>query len=288
MARRVAGRDRAPAQAGLPGLGDAGATPANTLCRPPAAWLAEGGARRFGDWWPLLQAWAESAAGRATLAAVDARVAAGASVYPADPFRALALTPRAATRVLILGQDPYHGPGQAEGLAFSVPAGQRVPPSLRNILHECGGGSGADSGQGSLAGWAGQGVLLLNAVLTVEDGRPASHAGLGWQALTDAICGALAADATPKVFLLWGAQAQAKQGLIAGADRAGAHRVLVANHPSPLSARRPPIPFVGCGHFEQANAFLRDAGRGEIDWRQRAALQAVAPVLRGPARQAPR
>ena len=220
-------------------------------------------AENLGDWQPLLRRWRSSAAGQALVQAVDARVAAGATVYPADVFRALALTPLAEVRVLILGQDPYHGPGQAEGLAFSVPEGQKLPPSLRNIFKELHRDLGLHPpGNGSLLPWARQGVLLLNACLTVEDGQPGSHAKLGWQALTDAICVALAEDPSPKVFMLWGAHAQAKAPLLAQPQ----HRVLMANHPSPLSALRPPVPFIGCGHFGAANRFLREAGRGEVRW----------------------
>ncbi len=219
----------------------------------------------FGDWQGLLDLWRGSAAGKALVQAVDARVAAGAVVYPAQVFRALALTPLSQTRVLILGQDPYHGPGQAEGLAFSVPRGQRVPPSLRNIFKELQRDLGLPQpASGSLLPWAEQGVLLLNAALTVEDGQPGSHAKLGWQALTDAVCQALAAEQAPKVFMLWGAHAQAKARLLAGGGVA--HRLLQCNHPSPLSALRPPLPFVGCGHFGLANVHLVGAGRGGVRW----------------------
>ena len=217
------------------------------------------------DWRPLLQLWGESKSGQATLAAVNARVEAGATVYPAQVLRALEVTPLAATKVLILGQDPYHGPGQAEGLAFSVPAGQRLPPSLRNIFKELERDLAlASPRSGSLLPWAERGVLLLNTTLTVEDGQPASHAKLGWQALTDAICQALWADQSPKVFMLWGAHAQ---GRLAAAQRVGPHCVLQSNHPSPLSATRSPVPFVGCGHFSSANRFLAASGRGAVDWR---------------------
>ncbi len=231
----------------------------NRLQRPLDALLAAD----HGDWQPLLQRWRASAAGQALVQAVDARVAAGAAVYPAQPFRALALTPLAQVKVLILGQDPYHGPGQAEGLAFSVPAGEKPPPSLRNIFKERQRDLGLPlPAQGSLLPWARQGVLLLNTSLSVEDGRPGSHAKLGWQALTDAICAVLAEDGSPKVFMLWGAHAQAKASLLGGTG----HRLLLANHPSPLSALRPPVPFIGCGHFGLANRFLRQAGRAEVDW----------------------
>ena len=216
------------------------------------------------DWQPLLQRWRDSESGRATLAAVDARVQAGATVYPAHVFRALKLTPLGATKVLILGQDPYHGPGQAEGLAFSVPAGQKVPPSLRNIFKELQHDLAlVPPGSGSLLPWAKRGVLLLNTSLTVEDGQPASHSKLGWHALTDAVCEALLTEQSPKVFMLWGAHAQARLPL-ARCD--GRHRVLQSNHPSPLSATRPPVPFIGCGHFSAANQFLAASGRGAVDW----------------------
>lgn len=217
----------------------------------------------FGSWQPLLQRWRATAAGQALVQAVDARVAAGASIYPAQVFRALALTPLPEVRVLILGQDPYHGPGQAEGLAFSVPAGEKPPPSLRNIFKELQRDLGlAPPAHGSLFSWAQQGVLLLNTSLTVEDGQAGSHAKLGWQALTDDICSAVAGDPGPKVFMLWGAHAQAKAPLLAE----GGHCLLASNHPSPLSALRPPLPFIGNGHFGRANGFLREAGRAEVAW----------------------
>ena len=220
------------------------------------------------DWRPVLEAWRHSPEGRALIAHVDGRVAAGVRVYPADVFRALRATPCAATRVVILGQDPYHGPGQAEGLAFSVPHGVRLPPSLRNIIKELR-RSQPDTASmplsGHLGAWAQRGVLLLNTSLTVEDGAPASHARRGWEALTDAVVRAAALDPRPKVFLLWGAHAQAKAALIEAAGRG--HRVLQSNHPSPLSAARPPLPFVGCNHFVMAADFLREAGGAGFDWR---------------------
>ena len=219
------------------------------------------------DWRPLLQHWSASEAGQATLAAVKARVEAGATVYPGQVFRALEVTPLAATKVLILGQDPYHGPGQAEGLAFSVPAGQRLPPSLRNIFKELERDLAlAPPRSGSLLPWAERGVLLLNTTLTVEEGRAASHAKLGWHALTDAVCQALLTDELPKVFMLWGAHAQARLPAATRGESHQAHRVLLCNHPSPLSATRPPVPFIGCGHFGSANRFLAANGRGEVEW----------------------
>ena len=220
--------------------------------------------RPLGDWQPLLDRWRRSPEGRATLAAVDARVSAGAVVYPAQVFRALELTPLAATQVVILGQDPYHGAGQAEGLAFSVPPSQRLPPSLRNIFKELQRDLHLPApASGSLLSWAARGVLLLNTALTVEDDLPASHAKLGWHALTDAICQALMEDRKPKVFMLWGAHAQARLPALA---RRGPHLVLECNHPSPLSATRGPTPFIGCGHFGQANRFLSAQGLGAVEW----------------------
>jgi uracil-DNA glycosylase len=219
----------------------------------------------FGDWQALLSAWRRSAAGESLVHAVDARVGQGAAVFPSQVFRALSLTPLSQTRVLILGQDPYHGAGQAEGLSFSVPAGLRLPPSLRNILKELQRDLGqAPPSSGSLVSWAERGVLLLNASLTVEEGRPGSHAGLGWHTLTDAVCAALWADAAPKVFMLWGAHAQSRVPLTS--DDRGRHCVLRSNHPSPLSASRPPRPFIGCGHFSRASDFLLSAGRGRMVW----------------------
>ena len=232
----------------------------NRLAAPLQAQLD----RVTSDWRPLLQRWSASEAGQATLAAVNARVESGATVYPAQVFRALEVTSLAATKVLILGQDPYHGPGQAEGLAFSVPAGQRLPPSLRNIFKELQRDLAlAWPRSGSLLPWAERGVLLLNTSLTVEDGQAGSHAKLGWHALTDAICQALLADKSPKVFMLWGAHAQAR---VPKAADGGPHRVLQSNHPSPLSATRPPVPFIGCGHFGSANRFLAANGRGAVEW----------------------
>jgi uracil-DNA glycosylase len=213
------------------------------------------------DWRPVVDAWAASPVGQKLMAYLAERAAAGATIYPPEPLRALTLTPLASTRVVILGQDPYHGPGQAEGLSFSVPEGVPFPPSLRNIFKEI----QRDLGKpfpptGSLVRWAEGGTLLLNAVLTVEDGQAASHAGKGWEVLTDALIRAAAEDPAPKVFMLWGAYAQAKAPLIEAAGQD--HLVLKANHPSPLSALKPPRPFIGCGHFSTAKAWLEERGRG--------------------------
>lgn len=219
-------------------------------------------------WQVVIEPFRASAAGQALCGFVDARVQAGATVFPASVFRALDLTLPADVRVVIFGQDPYHGRGQAQGLAFSVQAGQRLPPSLRNILTEVrsdtGKASVCEAAGGDLSEWARQGVLLLNSALTVEEGLPQSHAGRGWEVLTDALLAHVAAGPAPVVFLLWGAAAQRKRAAL---EQAG-HRLLLANHPSPLAARRPPIPFVGCRHFSQVNALLAELrpGSAPIRW----------------------
>ena len=194
------------------------------------------------------------------------RVQAAGEVYPLQVFAALHATPLAGVRVVILGQDPYHGPGQAHGLAFSVPHGVAIPPSLRNIRKELHRGLGLTLPEhGSLQAWAGRGVLLLNTVLTVSPGQAASHAGWGWEQLTDTLIQVLAEQNQPIVFMLWGAHAQKKRPLIEAAIGAKHHLILQSNHPSPLSATRGPEPFIGCGHFGQAQTFLRQAGL-DIDW----------------------
>ena len=191
-----------------------------------------------------------------------AELAAGRRFYPpADRvFNALALTPFDDVRVVILGQDPYHGPGQAMGLCFSVPAGVPLPPSLRNIYDELQQElSLARPSSGDLTPWAERGVLLLNAVLTVAPGQAASHAGKGWERFTDRAIAELSARRDGIVFLLWGRYAQQK-GAIVDATR---HHVLTAAHPSPLSASNG---FFGCGHFSRANALLASGGREPVDW----------------------
>ncbi|AOW15003.1 uracil-DNA glycosylase [Hydrogenophaga crassostreae] len=215
------------------------------------------------DWQASVDAfWAEKV-GQGLLHFLDGRLKAGAVIYPPEPLRALALTAPADVRVVILGQDPYHGPGQAEGLAFSVAPGIRLPPSLRNVFKELLRDLGlAPPSNGSLVRWAKQGVLLLNTCLTVEDGQPASHAGKGWESLTDTVIRCCSDRGPPKVFLLWGAHAQKKSVLIDGKR----HCVLSANHPSPLSASRGPAPFFGCGHFSKTNRWLSEAGETEIHW----------------------
>lgn len=229
------------------------------------------------DWRPVLDHFLASPTGQQLGRFVCGRLASGAVIYPQQPLRALELTPLTQIKVVILGQDPYHGPGQAEGLAFSVAPGVRLPPSLRNIFKEIardpllGHGALPAPTDGSLVRWAQQGVLLLNTCLTVEEGRPASHAQRGWEVLTDAIVTLVSSQENPMVFLLWGAHAQAKQRTIeiAGGNTEGVragHLVLTANHPSPLSALRPPKPFLGCGHFGLANDFLRQHGIQPIRW----------------------
>ncbi|WP_332741257.1 uracil-DNA glycosylase [Hydrogenophaga sp.] len=216
------------------------------------------------------QAWADltadfwsSTEGSALRSFLAARRAQGAAVYPPEPLRALQLTAPEEVRVVLLGQDPYHGAGQAEGLAFSVAPGVKPPPSLRNIFQELQRDLGLPQpSDGSLVRWARQGVLLLNTCLTVEDGQPASHAKRGWESFTDRVIERCSATGQPKVFLLWGAHAQKKAALI----DAGRHLLLFANHPSPLSARRGPLPFIGCGHFSQANAWLASQGFPTISW----------------------
>lgn len=205
------------------------------------------------------------------VAAAEANVAAlaqdGATVYPAPAlrYRALAMPP-AAVRVVILGQDPYHGEDmcngvmqpQAVGLSFSVPAGMRPPPSLRNMGKELLADTGETLGSGDLSHWAAQGVLLLNTGLTVTRDQPASHKKVGWHQVTDLIIGALGRDDVPRVFILWGAHAQAKAELIAAH-----HAVISSAHPSPLSASRG---FFGSRPFSRANAFLQLQGQPPLVW----------------------
>lgn len=194
---------------------------------------------------------------------LQGRIDQGYTVYPPleHVFEALNLTSPAAVKVVLLGQDPYHGPGQAHGLAFSVRPGQPPPPSLVNIFRELEQDTGiAPPADGFLEPWARRGVLLLNPVLTVERGRAGAHRGRGWERFTDTVIERVNALSPPSVFLLWGAQAQKKAGLV-DADR---HAVLRAPHPSPLSAYRG---FFGSRHFSRANDFLRRRGRGPVDWR---------------------
>ncbi len=196
---------------------------------------------------------------------LEAQEKAGKVIYPprGSRLRALELTPRDTVKVVILGQDPYHGPGQAHGLAFSVPEGVKIPPSLVNIRKELDNDLGVKSpGHGNLEGWARQGVLLLNNALTVEAGQAGSHQSLGWEAITDAAIAAVCAQSAPCVFMLWGNYARKKAQRVPGLMD-GRHLVLTAPHPSPLSAYSG---FFGCGHFSKANAFLEANGRSGIDW----------------------
>lgn len=219
----------------------------------PADWQVAPG------WQALVDEFFASIAGQKLQAFLQQRLDTGAVVFPPQPLRALELTPPDAVRVVILGQDPYHGRGQAEGLAFSVQPGVALPPSLRNIFKELQRDLGTAPPSfpqpgGSLRKWAQSGVLLLNTCLTVEEAQPASHANKGWEVLTDAIIRHVSQSAQPCVFMLWGSHAQSKRALI-DAQR---HLVLTANHPSPLSALRPPLPFIGCGHFSQARQWRED------------------------------
>ena len=190
------------------------------------------------------------------------RKAAGVCIYPpaSDIFAALNSTPFTKVKVVILGQDPYHGTGQAHGLCFSVRHGVVIPPSLHNIYRELHDDLGIPCpNHGCLADWARQGVLLLNSVLTVEHGRAGSHTGKGWEEFTDHIMVTLNHECNGLVFLLWGSYAQRKGTMI---DRKK-HKVLKAPHPSPLSAYRG---FLGCKHFSATNAYLRRFGHTPIDW----------------------
>jgi uracil-DNA glycosylase len=190
-------------------------------------------------------------------------IAAGRGFYPPGPlvFNALRLTPLDRVRIVILGQDPYHGRGQAMGLSFSVPPGVTPPPSLRNIFAELGTDLGLPVPRsGDLTQWAERGVLLLNSVLTVGPGSPASHAGKGWEAFTDRVIAEVSARCEGVVFLLWGRYAQQK-GAIVDTTR---HHVLTAAHPSPYSASNG---FFGCRHFSRANALLEQGGQAPVDWR---------------------
>jgi uracil-DNA glycosylase len=192
--------------------------------------------------------------------------ASGAEIAPPEAcvFRALEQTPPSAVRVVIVGQDPYHTPGVAQGLAFSVGQSDPLPPSLRNIFKEL----AADTGTtlrtaGDLSDWAAQGVLLLNTTLTVAHGHPKSHEGWGWEAVTDTVLSVCAEQPHPTVFMLWGALAIAKRNVILARAHRYPKHILTAAHPSPLSARRG---FFGCRHFTQCNAFLTAQGCPEIKW----------------------
>ncbi len=195
------------------------------------------------------------------MAHVERRLKDGAVIYPPrhQIFNAFRLTPLARLKVVILGQDPYHGPGQAHGLCFSVPFGIEQPPSLKNILKELADDLGCSPpNHGCLIHWAQQGVLLLNASLTVEAGRPQSHAHIGWTEFTDQVIQRISEHCDHLVFMLWGAFARRKKALIHAK-----HTILEAPHPSPLSAHRG---FLGCRHFSKANQALMAHGQSPIDW----------------------
>jgi uracil-DNA glycosylase len=228
------------------------------------------------DWRKHLQPFIDSPRFATLCAFVDQERAAGKTVYPDDVFRALRLTSPADVKVVILGQDPYHGEDkgapQAHGLAFSVPAPVRPPPSLRNIFKEIEASLGFPApSHGCLDSWAKQGVLLLNTSLTVERDKAGSHAKRGWEQCTDTLIHEMAMRHDGLVFMLWGAHAQAKRALID--STAKAHCVLESAHPSPLSAYRG---FFGSGHFKLANDYLTQHKREPIDWRLPAEAQLLA------------
>ena len=216
----------------------------------------------LGAWQALLQEEFEKPYWRTLAERVDAAYAAS-TVYPPreELFAAFRMTPPEAVRVVILGQDPYHEPGQANGLAFSVKPGVKLPPSLRNILTELQADCGVTPPEsGDLTAWARQGVFLLNSSLSVEAGKAASHQAFGWQTFTDAAVRAVAALPQPVAFVLWGAQAQKKRPLL---QSAAPRLVLCAPHPSPLSSYRG---FFGSRPFSQINAFLQENGEQPVDW----------------------
>ncbi len=198
---------------------------------------------------------------------LHAEKADGKRIFPkgSEYFRALDLTPLEQVRVVILGQDPYHGEGQAHGLCFSVQRGVRPPPSLVNIYKELKADCGIDPPRhGNLTHWAEQGVLLLNSVLTVEMGRAASHQGRGWEKFTDEVIALVARQERPIVFILWGAYAQKKAAFVKDVAQGGRHLVIKSAHPSPLSAHNG---YFGSRPFSRANAFLAEHGEAPIDWR---------------------
>ncbi len=218
------------------------------------------------DWYKVLVPVLESREGQALARFLAGEAATGKAIYPPAElrFRALELTPLHEVKTVILGQDPYHGPGQAMGLAFSVPGGVKLPPSLKNIYRELESDCGiAPSASGDLTRWARQGVLLLNTSLSVESGKAGSHAKRGWEAITDACILAVAKRAAPSAFILWGSHAQAKTQAIE-ANSGGQHLVIESPHPSPLSAYRG---FFGSRPFSRTNAFLEAHGRTAVDWR---------------------
>ena len=223
-------------------------------------WLSAKATELAGTGWQEdVDAFLRNDAGRALCARLDARLAQGIAICPQDPFRALRLTPREAVKVVILGQDPYHGEGQATGLAFAVQPGVKTPPSLRNIFKELQLWGPAKNTDGDLTGWAEQGVLLLNATLTVRAHQAGSHQRRGWEEFTDAAIRVLAEQKEHLVFILWGSYAQKKGAFI---DR-NKHLVLTSVHPSPLSAYNG---FFGNKHFSRTNEYLVAHGETPINW----------------------
>lgn len=217
---------------------------------------------QFTDWTTALGAEKDKQYFKDIMAFLDAERAAGKTIYPspANIFNAFKLTPFDQVKVVILGQDPYHGPDQAHGLSFSVPDGIRTPPSLLNIYKELRNDLGLEiPKQGNLTHWAKQGVLLLNTSLSVEAEKAASHAGIGWDVFTDQVIRQLNAHTDGIIFILWGAHARRKAELI----DAQKHHLLTSPHPSPLSASRG---FFGCKHFSQTNAILTQQGKQPINW----------------------
>jgi len=225
-----------------------------------------GEVRLHPSWLEPLRAEFDSPYMRSLRSFLVAEKAGGRRIFPAggEWFRALDLTLLEEVRVVILGQDPYHGAGQAHGLCFSVRPSVRTPPSLANIYKEMEADLGIPPARhGFLEHWAKQGVLLLNAVLTVRMGEAASHQGRGWERFTDAVIRLVNSRPEPVVFMLWGSYAQKKAGFVDSIDRGGRHLVLKAAHPSPLSAHNG---FFGCRHFSRANEFLKSRGLKPIDW----------------------
>ena len=213
-------------------------------------------------WQSLLESEKEQAYFQAILTYVKNQRLAGKIIYPkqADVFNAFKLSPFEKVKVVLLGQDPYHGPHQAHGLAFSVQRGVKPPPSLQNIFKELHDDLGLPiPTHGCLEHWAEQGVLLLNTFLTVEAGKPQSHANIGWETFTDKVIRILSAEKNKLIFLLWGAHAQRKGEMI----NPGKHIILTCAHPSPFSAHRG---FFGCKPFSKTNAILKANGQEEIDW----------------------
>ncbi len=219
--------------------------------------------RLCGRWRALAEHFFNADDGRRLIAQINASAG---NVFPPTPFKALELTPYEAVRVVVIGQDPYHTPGKAEGLAFSVGNGEALPPSLKNIFKELAWEEACRAPvrtTGSLVDWARQGVLLLNTILTVEEGRPLSHAGIGWETFTTEIIQTLSDSGRHLVFILWGKPAQQMRPLI---DETR-HLVIAASHPSPFSASRGPDAFMLSRTFTRANDWLAAHGETPIDWR---------------------